>query len=310
MSSAKRQRAPLSSRRRLPWILVALAALAGSLGVGGLFAWQWIKPRLLASPEYRVTAQQIEITPLPEWIHSDVREEVFRDPSLSGPLSIMDDDLVERIAKAFAWHPWVARVVAVTKRHPASVKVELSYRQPVCMVEVPDGLLPVDALATLLPTGDNFTSPEAAHYPRLEGVHHMPALPAGCRWADARVIGGAEIAAAIGPAWQTLGLRSIAPIVADPPIAADRANPAAANPNENAANRRVGEPLFALLTRGKPPRGSRRFLWGYAPGAGAAGELSAQEKVARLLRYLADHDTLDDPQDARQEIDIRRLPAQ
>ena len=73
---------------------------------------------ILDSPEYRVTAERVEITPLPEWIHSDIRAEVFRDPTLDGPLSIMDDDLAERIYRAFARHPWVAKVIRVNKQQP------------------------------------------------------------------------------------------------------------------------------------------------------------------------------------------------
>ena len=132
----------------------------------------------------------------------------------------MDDDLVERVAKAFAGHPWVAKVLSVAKRYPASVKVELAYRKPVCMVVVPGGLVPVDEGGILLPRGEGDFSPlEATRYPRLEGIDHMPAAPVGSRWTDAKVIGGAEIAAAIGPAWGGLGLRSIVPLAADPTIA-------------------------------------------------------------------------------------------
>ena len=43
---------------------------------------------------------------------------------VSVPLSILDDDLTGRIAAAFALHPWVAKVVRVTKHHPAGVDVE------------------------------------------------------------------------------------------------------------------------------------------------------------------------------------------
>ena len=89
------------------------------------------------SPDYRIGPEQVEITPQPPWIQqSDIRAEVFRNPTLDGPLSIMDDDLAERIANAFARHPWVAKVERVTKQY-GSVKVELVYRKPVCMVEVP-----------------------------------------------------------------------------------------------------------------------------------------------------------------------------
>jgi len=79
---------------------------------------------------------------LPEWIHCDLRAEIFRSAALDGPLSIMDEDLAERIAVACALHPWVARVRSVRKYHPARVVVELDYRRPVLMVEVTGGLLP------------------------------------------------------------------------------------------------------------------------------------------------------------------------
>ncbi len=55
--------------------------------------------------------------------------------------------------------------------------------------------------------------------------------------------------------------------------------------------------------------GKTRIVWGYAPGAGAIGELPAAEKVARLQRYFAEHDTLDVRQAERHELDVRKLPA-
>ena len=39
------------------------------------------------------------------------------------------------------------------------------------------------------------------------------------------------------------------------------------------------------------------------------GELSAKEKVARLQRYLAEHDTLEGREGQRQNLDVRTLPA-
>ena len=71
-------------------------------------------------------------------------------------MSILDDELVQKIQTAFSLHPWVANVTHVTKRHPAHVDVELEYRKPVAMVEVhengSDGLYPVDTDGVLLPS--------------------------------------------------------------------------------------------------------------------------------------------------------------
>ena len=76
-----------------------------------------------------------------------------------------------------------------------------------------------------------------------------------------------------------------------------RIEPAAADPARQSA-----EPLFVLLTRG----GLSHPL-GLPPGANVPGELSAGEKIARLKRYLADHDTLDAPGGQPHVLDVRAL---
>ncbi len=311
MSAAKKRKtrtvAPSWSQRLWSWLfgpgrLALIVALLVAVLVGGAcLAWVKLRDRILGSPEYRLDPQQVEITPLPDWIHSDLRGEVFRDPTLDGPLSIMDDDLAERIARAFARHPWVAKAVPVRKYHPASVQVELKYRRPVCMVEVPGGLFPVDVEGFLLP-GHDFSPSEAARYLRLTGVERMPIMPPGNRWPDAKVIGGAEIAAALGPAWEAMRLQRIVPLAADPAVAVV-GGVTGGDPNRRKALRRSVEPFFAIVTSG-----GTRILWGYAPGAGAIGELTVEEKVARLKRYLADHDTLDGRGGRRQELDVRTMP--
>jgi hypothetical protein len=291
MSSAKKSDSSSSRKgHKSVWLLLLLGILLAVGVIGGPYlAWQKLKPRILASLEYRVGPEQVEITPPPKWIHSDVRAEVFRDPSLPSPLSLVDDKLAEEIAKAFASHPWVAKVRQVRKRHPSSsnpaaVQVDLVYRQPVCMVEVPRGVLPVDGEGVVLPSED-FSPIEATRYLLLMiGANQVPDLSPGQHWADAKVVGGAEIAAVLGPVWEAMRLKQIVPL------------PAAAGA---AANR---EPLFALFTQ----RGTR-ILWGYAPGANMLGEPSAAEKVARLQRHLAIHDTLDGPQGKPQELDVRTL---
>ena len=129
-------------------------------------------PQILGSPEYRIGPEQVEITPQPPWIQqSDIRAEVFRSPDARrSPV-----DHGRRSHRANRRRLRTSSLggeesrTRVTKQY-GTVKVELVYRKPVCMVEVPGGgLLPVDAEGVLLPTVD-FTSPEAARYPRLLGV--------------------------------------------------------------------------------------------------------------------------------------------
>ncbi|MEN6457823.1 MAG: hypothetical protein ABFC63_02745 [Thermoguttaceae bacterium] len=293
MSPAKKQApaSPISTWLLGPGRPVLLLAVFLALACGVLLAiWHGgLGRRILGSSEYRLTAERVQITTPPEWIHTDIRAEVFRDPTLDGTLSLLDDDLAERVYRAFARHPWVAKVIRVDKHN---LTVELIYRRPVCMVEVPGGLLPVDEMGTLLPTGD-FSSNEAVVYPRLTGVERAPTAPPGNRWADAKVLGGAEIAAALGPAWAQLRLQRIVPSAADPAVTP------ASRPQ---SGRRSGEPFFTLVTRG-----GTRVLWGYAPGANALGELSPTEKLARLQRYMSDHDTLEGREGKPQVLDVRTM---
>jgi len=287
----KRKRPPASSapplRRlvRFLWgpgrtatlIVLLLAVLLG----GWCLAWSRVRDYVLASDDYLVTPEQLEITPLPDWIHADVSAEVFRNASLDGPLSIMDDDLTRRIAEAFASHPWVAKVHRVTKRHPACVQVELDYRRPVCMVQLAGRLLPVDARGVLLPPGD-FSPVEISRYLRLVEVRTTPMGTVGECWGDDRVIGGAAVAAALLGLQEEWNLSHIEP---RDPLTAGFAD----------------ECTYTLVTRG-----GTRIFWGRKPGTRAAGELAPKEKIARLKHYAAKHGTLDG-RGAPQQLDVNLM---
>lgn len=247
---------------------MVLLFIAGVFAGAWYGAWRYVRGRVLSSEDFWITYEKVDITPLPDWIHSDIRAQVFRDASLDRPLSIADDDLVERVRGAFALHPWVAKVERVQKFHPARVQVQLVYRRPVCMVEVAGELIPVDADGVALPRED-FSSVETGRYPRLTGVEGAPLGIAGTRWNDDRVLGGAEIAAALAEAWEKMGLRR---------IVVKRV-------------RGVGlhdAPSFDLLTRN-----GTTIPWGRGPSGDAPGEIPIKEKVARLEQYLAEHGNLD-----------------
>lgn len=282
MSSAKKtkpsSRRPASAPagRSRGWLL-ALLIIAGAFAAAWYGAWQYVRGRVLSSEEFWVTYDKVDITPLPEWIHSDIRAQVFRDASLDRPLSIADDDLVERVRGAFALHPWVAKVERVQKFHPARVQVEVVYRRPVCMVEVGDEPIPVDADGVALPRED-FSPQEASRYPHLAGVESAPLGIAGTRWSDDRVLGGAEIAAALTEAWEKMGLSRI--IVQKPPGSATSGRGFVVGLHDT--------PSFDLLTRN-----GTTIHWGRGPSGDAPGEIPVKEKVARLEQYLAEHGNLD-----------------
>jgi len=284
--AATRKTQPGSGSALAAWARLAVRTIRGPVGatlllaavlVGGWYlTWHVIGANVLRSDRYVLRQESLDVPSPPDWIHTDVRGEVFRSLAFEGPLSIMDDHLAKRVADAFALHPWIAKVRRVTKQHPGRVKVELDYRRPVCMVEVPGGLLPVDAESAWLRSED-FSPVEASQYPRLSGLESMPVGSVGTKWGDGRVVGGAEIAALLATAWNELQLARIVP---------------SARPQSGPHY------SYELYTRG-----GTRILWGLAPGAGVPGDVPAAEKIERLRKYVAAHGTLD----GSHQLDLRSL---
>ena len=266
------------------WI-VALALIGGVCSFGWKMLWEQVREHVVSSTDYRLDPASIEINPLPEWIHADLKAEVIRDASLDGTLSTLDPELTMRIAQAFRLHPWVAAVDRVSKQFPPAVKVELVYRRPVAMVEVPGpALLPVDAQGVVLPTED-FSPLDARHYPRIGEIKTSPSGPVGTRWGDTRVAGAALVAAAIAEHWEPLALNHI--------VASGRQTTAPGVRETDA---------YELYTKA-----GTRIDWGRPPGAEISGEALAEKKIAALLEYAATHGgSLDDPKKPLR-LDVRPL---
>ena len=275
-----------------PWLRLTVAFVIGpgrtfTLAViivaaftGAAWAvWRRVEKHVEASPDFLVRIDQIKITPQPEWVRSDVRAEAFRNASSPDrPLSIMDDNLAERIHIAFMLDPWVAKA-KVVKYAAARVHVDIEYRRPACMVEVAAGqsveLLPVDGQGVWLP-GEDFSQKQKESFPCLAGIDRRPIQPVGHAWGDTRVVDGAAIAAALLPVWQPLKLYRIRCV------------------SQTAAER----PMFELYTRS-----GTKIVWGNA-GGGTAAEPGTEEKIARLQQYAAAHGGLD----GGQPLDVRSLP--
>ena len=268
--------------RSMALCVLAVAALVGAAS----FIWFSVSERVLSSDDYIVAADDLEITPLPPWIRTKIAQQAFEHlTAAGGRLSIMPDDLTERVAQAFSLHPWVQRVVRVSKHHPARIEVELEYRRPVCMVMVgmsdgSKGLYPVDMHGIFLPTAD-FTSVEAGQYPCLDlvGIDTAPLGGVGEHWGDERVAGAAEIAAAFGPDWQNLGLKRIAP----------------ETPQRSAYHSVYGYVLFT--------RGGTKIIWGRPPGSELPSEAPAADKIARLKEFAQVRGSLDGSH-SREPLDV------
>jgi hypothetical protein len=255
-------------------------AVVGSLTAAAYFTWRHGGPRLRQREEFRVAVEEIEVTPAPPpWVGPKLHAEVKRLAGLPDVLYLLEPDVLEETAQAFSLHPWVAEVVRASKSYPGTLRLELRYRAPVAMIEVIDGLYPVDVDGVLLPSSA-FSAAEAKRYPRVVGIRTRPAGTAGTPWGDPQVTGAARIAAALDEHWEALNLDAL-----------EVARSSAAGKAET--------DVFFLLSKG-----GTRVAWGRPPDSDRPGEVSVDEKIARLTRYVAEHGSLEAP-DGPYELDLR-----
>lgn len=248
---------PISRRRLLA--IVALGVV-GMLAFGGQAAWKLAAPWIVNRERYLLRAEAISITPPPEWISAPVRDQVVHNAGLDGRLSVLDPGFFQAVSNAFALHPWVKSVDRIEKSHGPAVEVTLTYRQPVAVIDMPDGsagkLLPVDERGVHLPAED-VPLIRRERLPRLTNIVGMP--PEGQAWDDARVPGGVQIAMGLADVWEAWHLQEITP--------------------STRLQVRDGWQYFTYTIR---TRGGTLINWGAAPLAQAPGEDEFAVKLGRL----------------------------
>lgn len=276
--------APSRKRRLLRWLFQPRSLLLVGLAVSSVYWFPLVRnalPELSQRDEYQFDPRRIAINEPPHWVPHNLVEQVVSRAKLGSSLSILEDDLTARIAQAFAQHPWVAGVVEVRKQpFPARVTARLLYREPVAMIEKRTGFYPVDVQGILLPPED-FSLSETTGYLKIRGVRSIPAGMPGANWGDPLVVGAARVARALIHEWIPLGIKAVHV------------------PDRTTAEVDLNESMFVLETIG-----GSRILWGLAPGVEVEGELTIEQKLGRLRKYVADYGSLDRPA-GPYEIDIR-----
>lgn len=264
-------------------------AIASALALGWL-CWPQVErqlPVLEDRSEYQIGTSQITITPAPRWVPVDLVERVFDRAGFDETLSLLDPSLSEKIALAFHTHPWIERLQQVKKSYPARVHVEVIYREPVAMVEVPGGgYLPIDKHGYLLPEKD-FSTADIDRYPLIRDVASVP-VGRGESWGDPAVIGAAQLAAVltreneVGQSWwKMLGFKSIVA------------------PRQVAMANETDDLQYRLITKG-----NSEILWGRAPTTAHPAELTVAQKLERMAEYHRSYNGFDDTP-APFQIDIR-----
>ncbi len=262
-----------------PLSLFLLATVA--VIVAGNWLWQVNRNRLMDRDAYRLTTERMTVSRKPDWIRSDLVQTAF-DGSGLGEVNLLDTDAVTKVAQAFAVQPWV-RDVAVRKSS-RDIRVDLTYRRPVGLVEYADDLLlPVDGQGTVL-DGNDFNPASTSEFLRITVQSPLTgSLVSGDVWPDDRVVAAAMLAGRIADHAKTWG---IVRVKLDP-----------ITPNSTDA---AGE--FELLTiRGLA---GTKILWGSPPGCERSKESTADQKIAMLDEFVTQHGSLDKV-GTSQTIDLR-----
>lgn len=260
-----------------PKVLLILAITASAL-----FFFQKLKnqlPDLSQREEYQIETKNLALIPAPpHYVPIDIIDQVIRQNELPDQISLLDQNLVKTVAEAFQKHPWVQKVVSVRKTN--TVEVEVLFRKPAAMIELKQGLFPVDNEGVFLPPED-FSVSDARRYPIVTGIRSLPEGPAGTSWGDLTVTGAAQLAEALGPHWKELDIVSIEA------------------PPRTTAKLSLDDLIYRLITTG-----GSEIVWGRSPKSQRRGELRVDQKIGKLEKYYRDYGGFDRPH-GPYEIDIR-----
>ena len=188
---------------------ILVFAFFGGLAVPG---WLVVRNTLSQRTEYRLSAEFVRVPTAPPWVPADFVESVLRNSGLASA-SLLESGMAEKLAQAFAADSWVESVVRVELRFPSGANVDLVYRRPIAVIEVAQGLLPVDPNGVLLRT-DYFinVAPEKKYdYLRVDGIRSTPLGGVGTAWDDPLVHASARLAEVLAEIAEQLELATIRP---------------------------------------------------------------------------------------------------
>lgn len=253
----------------VPLILILFA-------FGSWMIWKKYRDQVLDHSSYSLDPTNITYTAPPEWIQGDILEDVVKLGSLEKK-RIHDTGLTVQVASAFEHHPCVKRVERVRISYPAKLNVELTYREPVAMVALPDDdptdgdawILPIDSEAVLLRTSD-FTPTLAQSFPRIDVGNTEPSGPEGSSWGDEAVADAAKIAELLYKDWS-----SLKEVLYQVELSSQSTSTARAGDFDIRGRPNLGPDPPGLLIH-----------WGRAPGKEQVGEPTAKAKLEKLKQWV------------------------
>ena len=258
-----------------------------AIAITAIMCWDRYQDKILDHESLSLTADKIEVNAPPNWTKTDLKEAILE--SSGRPMSLLDPNLLSDAAATLKTVGWVEEVRRMEKS-PEGLKVDLSYREPVALVELhgntvsgwkkaAEQLIPVDRHGVVLPTAslvDDGSRPKIYlfHYGQKKGVmpDHLKHVYQWTQWPDNRVQGAAAIGELFKARWQQYGLCRITS------RRAFEATNSASIP-------------FELWT--KSGKNAAIVIWGNPPGQEIAGEAMANEKLAAIDEYVRKNGMLD-----------------
>jgi hypothetical protein len=200
---ASDDKAPSGRWRLLKGALVAVVTAV--LGGGLVWGYYALRDRVRESPGYQITCENLTLVEAPVWMTEDIRAEIQMsrlDPDFPKRFSLLDEDVCQRVADAYAQCPWVERVEKVVKHDPRMdprriLEISLKFRHPLAFVQVQENsLCLVDEQGVRLP--GLYTAPRlgASTFIVITGVPWAAPDP-GRKWNDESLAAGLKVAAAV-----------------------------------------------------------------------------------------------------------------
>jgi hypothetical protein len=253
--------------------------------------WSRVKEEVTQEEDYRFSPERIYITELPDWVPTTLVHDVLTNAPLKDRQSVITPNLLSDLASAFSAHPWVDEVVRVKMEYPATIHVDLKYREAVCVVKLPenassatetaDQFYPVDGKGTYLPTDYFLQHPDSLNrFIVIENVKSLPIRAVGHRWGDPAVEQGAEIASLLRDVNHLLRIETVRP--------------------EKIVAHRSLRIVYRLRTSGKT-----EIDWGEH-----ADETSERAKLKTLLDMARSYGTLDHVPASEKPIDLSKTSAE
>lgn len=194
------------------------------LFVLGYLGWFYYGAEHLDKALYSLKQENLTVTQQPDWIQSNVVEDVFRNANLNN-ISLLSQNANAIVAQAFETNHWIKSTNRVTKATGGKVVVDVTYRRPVAMVWYePDpnmpavdgvqrkpGFFPVDDDGVVLPTTDfqNLDGNEISNYFVLWAAGARPAGDAGMAFGDVRITEALQLCKFLYDDRQALGIKGI-----------------------------------------------------------------------------------------------------